>query len=106
MTQDRTHVHGDAKRNGIEMVVRTSAVDDREIHGLHRRKIHASAKSVVRGKARTASCILAVNVSQIRKRVCSGSPRSRCSISANEINGNPCVNQKVSPEQVACGRVN
>src|SRR5260370_42416282 len=56
MEQDRAHVHRDAKRNRIEIVMRAPAVADREINRLHRRKIQASAKSVVHRQARTACC--------------------------------------------------
>src|SRR5260221_9227127 len=55
MAQDRAHVHCDAKRNRIEIVMGASAIADREIKGLRRRNTQASAKSVVRRQARTRS---------------------------------------------------
>ena len=236
MAQDRAHVHADAKRNRIKIIMGASAVADREINGLGGRNTQASAKSVVRRQARTARGLvgsqkrravtvgsrsvptnpavyrlrspwgdiesrrryakptndvirgsglemgefsvgskrppiderigyrvrkaylkerspvaevtidsirpvvgrvpggdsvgraagggsssklrleiqrrigkrepnLPVNIPQIRKRVCRGSARSRCGTSANEINGNASVNQKVSAEQVAHRRI-
>src|SRR5713101_9291587 len=60
MVQDRAHVHGDAKRNRIEIIMGASAVPDREINGLGGRNTHASAKSVVRRQARAACCLMAL----------------------------------------------
>src|SRR5712692_8003121 len=73
MPRDCAHVHSDAKRNRIESVMRASAVADREIHRLHRRKIQASAKSVVRRQTRAACCLGAL---QKRRAVPAGRARS------------------------------
>src|SRR6266481_2262115 len=72
MVQDRAHVHGDAKRNGIEIIMAASAVADREINGLGRRNTQASAKSVVRRQARTACGLVALQ----KRRAVTGGTRS------------------------------
>src|SRR6266436_6813410 len=73
MAQDRTHVHCDAKRNRIEMVMRASAVADREVIRRGRRETQTGAKSVVRRQARTACCLVAL---QKRRAVTGGRSRS------------------------------
>src|SRR5260370_7144660 len=60
MAQDRAHIHSDAKRNRIEIIMGASAVADREINGLGGRNTQASAKSVVRREARAACCLMAL----------------------------------------------
>src|SRR6266853_4296411 len=72
MVQDRAHVHGDAKRNGIEIIMGASAVADRDINGLGRRNTQASAKSVVRRQARTACGLMALQ----ERRAVTGGARS------------------------------
>src|SRR5258708_29735457 len=63
-----------------------SAVVDREIHRLHRRKIQASAKSVVRRQTRTTYCLRSL---QKRRSVSAGRARS--------APNNPAVNRLRSP---------
>src|SRR5579859_173725 len=92
MAQDRAHVHGDAKRNRIEIVMRASAVADREIDGLVRRNIQASAKSVVRREARTTGCLMALQ----KRRAVTGGARSGAS--------NPAVYRLRSPWRSVEGR--
>src|SRR5260221_11013061 len=86
MAQDRAHVHCDAKRNRIEIVMGASAIADREINGLRRRNTQASAKSVVRRQARTACCLEGL---QKRRAVTSGRARS--------LSNNPAVHRLRSP---------
>src|SRR5579859_4707311 len=93
MAQDRAHVHCDAKGNGIEMVMRATAVADREINRLRRRKIQASAKSVVRRQGRTAGCLADL---QKRRAVTAG-----CASSASK---NPAVYRLRSPRRDIEGR--
>src|SRR5438552_71658 len=73
MAQDRAHVHCDAKRNRIEILMPASAVADRQINRPGRRKTQARAKSVVRRQARTACCLVAL---QKRRAVTGGRSRS------------------------------
>src|SRR6267154_5642682 len=94
MAQDRAHVHCDAKRNRIEMVMRASAVADREINRLGRRKTQAGAKSIVRRQARTACCLVAL---QKRRAMSVGRARS--------FPNNPAVDGLRSPwRDIKCRR--
>src|SRR5216684_8901073 len=92
MAQDRAHIHSDAKRNRIEIIMGASAVADREINGLGGRNTQASAKSVVRRQARTACGLMAL---QERRAVTSG---------ARSVSNNPAVYRLRSPGRDIEGR--
>src|SRR5258708_30218526 len=92
MAQDRAHIHSDAKRNRIEIIMGASAVADREINGLGGRNTQASAKSVVRREARAACCLMAL---QKRGAVTRG---------ARSVPPNPAVYRLRSPWRGIQGR--
>src|SRR5215470_13893691 len=92
MAQDRAHVHGDAKRNRIEIIMGASAVADREINGLGGRNTQASAKSVVRCQARTTCGLVGL---QKRRAVTGG---------AKSVRNNPAVYRLRSPWRDIEGR--
>src|SRR5579859_6357141 len=92
MAQDRAHVHGDAKRDRIEIIMGASAVADREINGLGGRNTQASAKSIVRRQTRTACGLMAL---QKRRAVTGG---------AGSVPDNPAVYRLRSPWRDIEGR--
>src|SRR5229473_4456417 len=92
MAQDRAHVHGDAKRNRIEIIMAASAVADGEIDSLGRRNTQASAKSAVRRQARTACGLVALQ----KRRAVTGGARS--------VPTNPAVYRLRSPWRDIEGR--
>src|SRR6266478_282891 len=93
MAQNRAHVHGDAKRNGIESIMSASAVADREIDPFHGQEIHPSTESIVRREARTTGGPEAL---QKRRAVTTGRART--------VPSNPAVYRLRSPWRDIEGR--